>query len=337
METAHSSSFINRTMARRRPAWVTVLLVAVVYLPSLTAAFALGRTGLLNELLANPTLVAYANPTVIVYLLLIAPIIARMPPEALRSLRPVILVDDQELARAIRRASWITPLREVAAIAAGFLFAAVLLGGIPEGVDTWPEYVIVATAYVTLGLVGWLVFTAIAGARIVSQVLRLPLHVDPLDITPFEIIGRQSLIIALSFVGAITIGFLLGYIGAADPGDPRYWLLFGPFVILPVVIFFLNMAPTRRVLSQAKKRELAAVQSELHAAFRLLLERGQEGEATGSLSPEVRALALAAYEQHLNDASSWPYNPTILRTLLFGILVPASTVLARRIFEVIIP
>jgi hypothetical protein len=346
IETAHSSSLINRAVARRRPAWVTVLLVALAYLPALVAAVSMSRTDLLTDpsslaILRNPVVIAYANPTMIAYMLLIGPIIARMPPAVVRSLRPVILVDDQELAVAIRRASWITPLHEVAAIAAGLLLAAALFGITPEGVDTWPEYVIVATAYVTLGLAGWLVFTAIADARIVSRLLHLPLHIDPLDITPFEVIGRQSLIVAFSFIGAITISFALGYIGPPDLDDPRFWLLRAPFVIFPVVVFFWYMAPTQRVLSRAKKLELAAVQGQLHAAFRLLLERGEEAEATGNLSPDVNALAtyvnaLAAYEQHLHDASSWPYNPTIIRTLIFGILVPISTVLARRVFDVVI-
>ena len=94
------------------------------------------------------------------------------------------------------------------------------------------------------------------------------------------------------------------------------------------------MVPTQRVLSRAKKRELATVQSELHAAFRLLLQRRQAGEPAGSLSEDVNALA--AYEQHLNEASSWPYNPAIMRTLIFGVLVPIATMLARRVFEVTI-
>ena len=94
------------------------------------------------------------------------------------------------------------------------------------------------------------------------------------------------------------------------------------------------MVPTQRVLSQAKKRDLAAVQSELHAAFRQLLQRRQAGEPSGSLAQEVNALV--AYEQHLNEASPWPYNPTILRTLIFGVLVPIVTVLARRVVEVTI-
>jgi len=132
------------------------------------------------------------------------------------------------------------------------------------------------------GLLGWLGFTSLANTRVITHLLRLPLRVDSLDITPFEAIGRQSLAIALAFVGGITLGLLLGNYGTAALANPRFWLLFAPLFLLPVVLFFLNMVPTQRVLSEAKKRELAAVRSELHAAFRLLLQCRQAGDPTAA-------------------------------------------------------
>ena len=160
------------------------------------------------------------------------------------------------------------------------------------------------------------------------------MRIDPLDITPFEAIGRQSLAIALAFVGGNCIALLIGNYGTGALANPRFWLLFGPLFLFPAAVFFLNMIPTQRVLSQTKKQDLAAVRGELHAAFRLLLVRRRAGEPAGGLSQEVNALA--AYEQRLNDASSWPYNPAILRALVLSVLVQFAAVLARRVFEVYI-
>ena len=334
MNIGYSSSLFDRTVARRRPAWATVLLVFVVYLPTLVAAANMGLTDILTNPRSRSILTA---PTVIAYILVIAqilPILGGLQPIVVRSLRPVILVDDQELARIVRRDSSIPPLHEAAAIAAGLCFGLLIIGGESLPGDGWPAYVVVASSYVMLGLLGWLGLISIAGTRVVNHLLRLPMRVDPLDITPFEAIGRQSLAIALAFIGGNTLGLLLANYGSAALANPRFWLLFAPLFLLPVVIFFLNMIPTHRVLSQAKNLELAAVRGELHAAFRLLLQRRQAGEPTGSLSQDVNALA--AYEQHLNEASSWPYNPAILRTLIFGVLVPITTVLARRVFDVYI-
>jgi hypothetical protein len=331
MDTGHSSSLLDRTVARRRPAWVTVLLVFVVYLPTLVAAASMGLTDILTNPRSRSILTA---PTAIAYILVIGPVIWSMQPKVVRSLRPVILVDDQELARVVRRASSIPPLYEAAAIVVGLFFGFLISGGIPGPGERWERYVSAATGYVMCGLLAWLGFTTIANTRVISHLLRLPMRVDPLDITPFEAIGRQSLVIALAFVGGNTLGLLLANYGSAALANPRFWLLFAPLFLLPVVVFFLNMVPTQRVLSQAKKCELAAVRGELHAAFRLLLQRRQAGEPTGSLSQEVNALT--AFEQHLNEATSWPYNPAILRALIFGVLAPITTMLARRVFEVYI-
>jgi hypothetical protein len=334
MDTGYSSSLFDRTVARRRPVWATVLLVFVVYLPTLAAAASMGLTDILTNPGSRSILTA---PTVIAYILVVAqvlPILGGLQPIVVRSLRPVIPVDDQELARIVRRDSAIPRLYEAAAIAAGLFFGVLIIGGVPWPGHGWPAYVVLASSYVMFGLLGWLGLISIAGARMVNHLLRLPLRVDPLDITPFEVIGRQSLAIALAFVGGNTIAILLANYGSAALTNPRFWLVFTPLFLLPVVVFFLNMIPTQRVLSQAKKSELAAVRGELHAAFRVLLQHRQAGEPTGSLSQDVDALA--SYEQHLNEASSWPYNPAILRTLIFGVLVPITTVLARRVFEVYI-
>jgi hypothetical protein len=60
----------------------------------------------------------------------------------------------------------------------------------------------------------------------------------------------------------------------------------------------------------------------------------QRGEPTGNLPWEVNALV--AYEKELDQASTWPYNPVILRTLIVSVLIPTVTLLARRVFEVYI-
>ena len=44
MDTGHSSSLFDRTVAHPRPVWATVLLVFIVYLPTLAAAASLGLT-----------------------------------------------------------------------------------------------------------------------------------------------------------------------------------------------------------------------------------------------------------------------------------------------------
>lgn len=327
MNTESVSSFFDRTVAYRRPAWATTLLVLIVYLPALVAAAGdAGPAGLLT----NPRLRAILTaPTVIAYVLIIAPLLATLQPVVIRSLRPVMQVDDRELERILQRAASVPPRHEAAAIVGGLLFGFFIIQGNPGPGARWPFYVEVATDYVMFGLLGWLGLMSLTNTRFINALLRLPLRVDPLDITPFEAIGRQSLALALAFVGGNLIALFLGNYGPAALADPRFWLLFLPLFLLPVVVFFLNMIPTQRILSQAKRRELSAVRGQLHAAFRLLLARQQADEPTGPLAQDI--VALTAYEQHLNEAHSWPYNIGILRALLLSVLVQVVAVLTRRI------
>lgn len=236
----------------------------LIYLPTLAAAYELGLT----DFFTNPgSRGILSAPTIIAYIVVLGPILAGLEPIVIRSLRPNLLVDDQELARIIQRASAVSPLHEAAAIATGLFFGFLIIGGVPGPGESWPTYVWLVTGYMMLGLLGWIGFLSIAGTRVVSQLLRQPMRVDPLDIPPFEAIGRQSLVLALVFVGGITLGIVLGSYGSAALMNPRFWLLILPISLVPVVVFFLNMRPTQRVLAAARNRALAEVQQQLRRAL----------------------------------------------------------------------
>ncbi|HMK08582.1 MAG TPA: hypothetical protein VK449_06075 [Anaerolineales bacterium] len=331
MNRAKPSSIWDRTISRPRPLWATVVVVALIYLPSLAAGVALGLTDFTSEPASRALL---APPTVIAYVFILGPILGPLEVAVVRSLRPILQAEAEEVDRIVRRAETVTPWQELAAIGAGLALGVLVIGFPAAPARSWPNLVIVASAYAMLGLLGWTGFVSIAGTRVLNAVLRLPMQVDPLDRKPFEPIGRWSLAIALAFVGGILIGLILGSYGPAALLEPRFWLLFLPLSLLPVVIFYLNMGPTHRVLAAARDGALAEVQNELRRSFPMLLARMRRGEATGNLPWEINALV--AYEKELDQVSTWPYNPVILRTLFVSVLIPAATLLTRRIAEVYI-
>jgi hypothetical protein len=65
MIAAPPTSLFDRTLSRRRPVWGTLGLVALVYFPTLAAAYALGMTDFTNpsdrSLLTAPTILAYTS------------------------------------------------------------------------------------------------------------------------------------------------------------------------------------------------------------------------------------------------------------------------------------
>ena len=100
-----------------------------------------------------------------------------------------------------------------------------------------------------------------------------------------------------------------------------------PIAMVPVIIFFLNMIPTHRVLSKAKAQELAAVREQLHKSCRILLECKEKNQETNNIPGEINALAV--YEKQLEDTRTWPYNTELLRALFYSIVTPLLFSLVR--------
>jgi hypothetical protein len=335
VEPPQPDTLFNRTIARRRSAAATLALVAVVILPTVLAASNLGLAALLAD---RHDRAVFAAPVVIAYILVVAPIMSGMEAAVVRSLRPIIQVDEGEFQRVVRTARMVPLHNEGLAIAAGALFSLFFIG-FPTTAWPWTAFVWSAMTLAMFALLAWTGYLAITSTRTINELLRLPLEVDPLDPHPFEAIGRQSLALALVFVGGTTLGTLLSGVNATTFLDPAFLRSpFPAFLVLislvPVLVFYLNMRPTHRVLASARDRALGEVRQELHRSFPTLLRRMVRGEPTGHLPSEVNALV--AYKKELDQASTWPYNPVILRTLVVSVLIPTITLLARRVLEVYI-
>jgi hypothetical protein len=180
------------------------------------------------------------------------------------------------------------------------------------------------------GLLGWTVYSAVAGTRLTAELHRQPLVVDLFDVRPFEPIGRQSLAISLAFVGGILLSVVFG-LGFLDIFAWQNWLVYASLASFAVLIFFLNMRDTHRLLAGAKKRELETVQQRILQASRMLMDRAAGDESSGSLAAEINALSV--YEDRLAAARTWPYNTAMLRALFFSLVIPALAELAKVVFH----
>lgn len=329
---ASPMSLFERLISRPRPAWVTLgvslLLVlaplGAVYLDGmLAAAFSQGFWRML-----------FATPVVVIYILIVSPILSRMDDAALRAFRPLVPLNDDQFHRLVNEASRVHPLGEVLACGGGVLFGVV--GGLfwsPDDVGFWLRLYFLFSNSFLFGLLAWLIYYSFMGTRLFAALHRQPLQVDIFDTRPFEPIGRQSLFVALVFIGGVTLGMVFGL----DPRSLLSWqnfVIYIPLWLTPILIFFFNMRDSHRVLAAAKNRELAVVQECLRTAYRTLLERVAAGENTEAIAAQVNALAM--YEQRLQAVSTWPYNTAMLRTLFVSVLLPGGAALAKAIGEVVL-
>ena len=328
-----SQSLFDRWIAQPRRPWLLALIaVALLGAPPIAAAL----DGKLDQFLTAGAWRLWLYPTIIAYILAVSPLLVRMDRAVTASFRLILEIPEEETERLYQTVGVPRPVGELRALAIGGLLGYLSLWGAGEAVpDGWLEIVGIAEAVLMYAMLAWVIYLSLIGSRWMKVLHRQPLRVDPFDVTPFEAIGRQALMLALVFVGGITLSILFVGFRSENVRLAAFWLSYLPPALVPVAIFFLIMQPTHRVLSAAKTRELEAVRGHIVASCRALAQRIESGEETPALSQQV--LALSTYERRLEQMPTWPYNTSMLRTLFFSVLVPAGTFGARVLGDIFFP
>jgi hypothetical protein len=324
-----STSLFDRLISHPRHPWLMPGLTLLLLLMGFLAVLLDGTSN--RFFLSGRWRDVLMGPVVILYILAIAPRLARVEANVVESFRPLVLLDDASFNRVVSEATHIRPRGELIAFAVGVLLVClqILAASDTAGSSFLTRYLLLS-ASLMWGLLAWTVYVSLS-SRLTTALLRQPLRVDPFDITPFEAIGRQGLLVALVFVGGITLSLLFIGLQPAVFRLPEFWLIYIPLSLVPVVIFFLSMYPTHRVLAAAKKREQQVVQRHIQQAGRDLIQRREENQDIGNLAAETQALI--AYDQRLQMARVWPYDTAMLRAVFFSVFIPVTTVLLRYLVE----
>jgi hypothetical protein len=323
------TSLFERWIARPRTPWLRVGIgLAVVAAPLIAAAL----DGVLPAFFTQGLWRIWLSAAVIVYILAAAGPMSAMESRVISSLRPVIMLTDEELDRLMRRVAVPKPAYEALAFGAGAALALLGAEGWPPGDPSpWLTWTNQISAPLMFGMLAWVIYGSFAEARLMGVLLRQPLSVDPLDTTPFGPIGRRSLLLALVFVGGSTLSLV--FIGTQPGGlrDPGSLALYGILALATVAIFFLNMRPTHHVLAAARKSELRAVRAQIATPCRALSTSLEQNQPTGTLAADLNALVI--YEGRLKESRTWPYNTAMIRTLVLSVLAPLAPVVARLVVD----
>ncbi len=329
---ARPASLFERLISRPRHSWLAPLVVLLLLLVQIVEGVMGGELAPSGSGAWRGIVVA---PAVMLYILVVSPWLDRMGIAVLDSLRPLVILPEEEFDRLVDRLGRLRARDEVIVILLGLALGAVIVVRGRAGVLSWLELTWGVATALQYGLLVWTIFAAISSTRVSRALLNQRLRIDPLDASPFEAIGRQSLILGLVFVGGFTLGLLITLPDAAVLVDPRFWLTYVPMGLIPIVVFFLNMQPTHQVLLAARKQELERVQRRIHATCHALMRPLDGPSDVHTLAPRLQALT--AYEHRLNGARTWPYDTSMLRTLFFSILVPGATLVGKlltdRFFE----
>ena len=275
-----AASLYGRLIARQRSPWIIAAVAVLLLLAPVAAAYLDGALGeAFREGYWRVTLLPGA---VIAYILAVAQVMARMEASVIRAFRPVVQLDDDDFEGLVRKASRVSPISEVLAFGLGAAFG--LMGqrsDLAAGLS-WLKLYLAVSLGLMLGLLVWTIYIVVVGTRLTAALHRMPLRVDIFDIKPFEPIGRQSLVAALAFLGGILLSLLFSF-GLLSFTEWQNWLIYLVLLLVPILIFFLNMRDTHRVLAAEKERELEAVQRQILLACRTLMDRKVADKDTGAL------------------------------------------------------
>ncbi|MCP4168663.1 MAG: hypothetical protein GY759_22590 [Chloroflexi bacterium] len=255
---------------------------------------------------------------VITYLLIVVQQLQRTRENVAWSLRPLLQIDDETFVSIVRRACRANPVGELLGFGVGVLIFLMVVGRFGSN----QSFFLIGLYYyiismIMLGAIGWSVYAVIVITRLTNTLLRQPIEVDIFDVTPLEPIGMQSLFLSLSFLGALVL------VIPSSPYGFSSWqniALFGPLLLVTVLVFFVNMNSTHRLLAATKKRQMTIVERRFAQTYYQLQELDSSGLDTHATATELNSWAAAKRE--LTLTRSWPYNTEMLRTLFISVMIP---------------
>ena len=320
-----NTSFLDRLLSKPRPLGFK-LGISLLFLLLPFGAAALD--GVLNDILREGLWrVLILPPVIIIYCWFLSPVLSRMGVELIRTARSLVIMDEASFTQLITMASRTNPLHEWMAFAAGVILAILISLPTSFGQNTiWLRLYWSVGLALMYGLLGWILYGSFVSTRLNAAIHRQQLNIDIFDLTPFEMFGRHSLILALAFVGGMTLSLLCTF-RVQSLYRVEFWVMYILLALVTVLIFFLSMRPTHQVLSKEKDRELKAIRDYILRASRDLMRCIDQNQDTSVTASEINALVV--YEGRLQATQTWPYNTRMLRTLFVSVLIPLGTMLVR--------
>jgi hypothetical protein len=279
-----------------------LLVVAVVVHGGL--AFG-GRWGLWKMSLA---------PTVIVYIFLIYPLLHRRWSSAIDALRP--LADRPELvaeAHAVdRRGEW-------AALLLGAAFS-VWATNPWQFQDRWVMLYVLVSNGVMFSLMALAIYDSVVRTRRLARIVRSGLQLDLFDRRSFTPLARWGQIASLTFVGGTCLSLIFqSYESLATAPS---LVIYSIMVVVPLTLFFTSVWGIHDALAAAQQRELAVVHQHWDRARSELKRKLAEGAADEPAGLYEPIVVLGAYERQILAASTWPFNPKIVKELVASLVAP---------------
>jgi hypothetical protein len=290
----------------------TLAVIGVLMLLLVVAVFAHGgglpvggRRGLWNMGL---------GPAVVIYVLGIYPSLHRRWTRAIDALRPLSNRPELvEQARAVnRRGEW-------TALLLGAAFSIWVTN--PSQFDgRWLLPYVFASNIVMFSLMALAIYDSLVRTRRLARIVRSGLQLDLFDRRSFTPLARWGQSVSLVFVGGTCLSLL--FQSYESLYTVQSLVIYSIMVLVSLTLFFTSIWSIHDALVSAQQRELAVVRqhwSKARSELKRKLAEGAAGEPAGLYEPIV---VLGAYERQILAASTWPFNPKIVKELVASLVAP---------------
>ncbi|MEP7295831.1 MAG: hypothetical protein ABI702_06550 [Burkholderiales bacterium] len=254
------------------------------------------------------------EPTLIVYILGIYPWLQRRSVLAIDALRP--LSSRPHIAGEVdaidRRVEW-------AALLIGAAFSLwVTSSWLIEG--AWMRLYLIITNIALFGLMALSIYNGIARTRRLARLVRDGLQLDLFDRQLLAPMARWGQTISLTFVGGICLSLIFQSYETLH--SVRSLVIYSIMVGVSLTLFFTSVWSIHTALVAAQQRELAVVRQHWARARSELKRRIAEGAQDDLASLYNPAVVLGAYERQVLAASTWPFNPKIVKEVMASLVAP---------------
>jgi hypothetical protein len=254
------------------------------------------------------------EPTLIVYILGIYPWLQRRSVLAMDALRPLCSRPEifDELEGANRRGESIAML-----LGAGFSLWVTSSWGIA---GTWLRLYLITANIVLFSLMALAIYDGMERTRRLARLIRAGLQLDLFDRQLLAPMARWGQTIALTFVGGICLSLIFQSYETLH--SIRSLVIYSILIVVSATLFFTSVWSIHTALVTAQQRELAVVHQhwlQARSELKRKLAEGGQDDVAGLYYPMV---VLSAYERQVLAASTWPFNPKIVKEVLASLVVP---------------
>lgn len=314
--TLKSTSIVDQFGAALGLSRLALSIVIVVLLSALLGWAAYTQGGLAG-VRARSLWKLGLEPTLIAYILAIYPWLHRRWALAIDALRPLSsrpeVVDDAQSAPRRRG--------ELIALLLGAAFSLwVTSSWRTEG--AWMHVYLVAANIVLFSLMALGIYDGIERTRRLARVVRAGLQLDLFDRQLLAPLARWGQTIALTFVGGICLSLVFQSYETLH--TTRSLVIYTILVVVSLTLFFTSVWSIHEALVAAQQRELAVVhehwQQARHELKRRLADSGDGPRDVAALYDPV--VVLGAYESQVLAASTWPFDPKVVKEVAASLVVP---------------